>query len=214
MHHDKEDEMRKVALHACITLIVMIVSLMMFQGCAKKPVVQEDVARAPQAEKAVQAPEEDQAVREDTGELAKLGKTVPEEAPPPKSGKAERLGYFVVSTPDGDYVFYDVHFDFDKYAVRAEDRDALNRYAKWFQDNRRYDVLIEGHCDEVGTEEYNLALGERRADAVRRYLVDLGVAAERIRTVSYGEAYPLDPAQTEEAYAKNRRAHFVVSLEK
>ena len=68
--------MRKVALHACITLIVMIVSLMMFQGCAKKPVVQEDVARAPQAEKAVQAPEEDQAVREDTGDLAKLGKTV------------------------------------------------------------------------------------------------------------------------------------------
>jgi len=206
--------MRKVALRTSFALIVMIVTLMMFQGCAKSPVIQEDVARAPQADTAVQVPEGDQSAREDTGELAKLGKTVPDEAVPPKSGKSERLGYFVVSTPDGDYVFYDIHFDFDKYALRAEDRDALNRYAKWFQDNRRYFIIVEGHCDEMGTEEYNLALGERRAEAVRKYLIDLGVAAARIKTVSYGEAYPLDPAQTEEAFAKNRRAHFIVSLTK
>jgi len=204
--------MKKVAFHSSFALIVLIAALVMFQGCARKPVVQEDVTRAPQVGTAEQAP--DQSAREDTGELAKLGKTVPEEATPPKSGKSERLGYFVVSTPDGDYVFYDVHFDFDKYALRAEDRDALNRHAKWFQDHRRYSILVEGHCDEAGTEEYNLALGERRAEAVRKYLVDLGVAAGRIKTVSYGEAYPLDPAQTEEAFAKNRRAHFVVSLEK
>ncbi len=204
--------MKKTALCTRFTLILLIVILMMFQGCAKKPVIQEDVARTPQVGTAEKAP--DQTVREDTGELAKLGKTVSEEATPPKSGKSERLGYFVVSTPDGDYVFYDIHFDFDKYALRAEDRDSLNRYAKWFQDNRRYFILVEGHCDEMGTEEYNLALGERRAEAVSKYLIDLGVAPGRIKTVSYGEAYPLDPAQTDEAFAKNRRAHFIVSLEK
>jgi peptidoglycan-associated lipoprotein len=120
----------------------------------------------------------------------------------------------VVSTPKGDYVFYDVHFDFDKYNLRAEDREALNRHAKWFLDNQKYSALIEGHCDEKGTEEYNLALGERRAEAVKKYLNDLGVGADRIKTVSYGEEYPLDTAQTEEAFAKNRRAHFVVTLEK
>ncbi len=88
-------------------------SLMCSRAAPRNRVVQEDVARAPQAEKAVQAPEEDQAVREDTGELAKLGKTVPEEAPPPKSGKAERWVISWFHTRRG-YVFYDVHFDFDK----------------------------------------------------------------------------------------------------
>ena len=72
-------------------------------------------------------------------------------------------------------------------------------------------ITIEGHCDERGTAEYNLALGERRAVAARTYLVSLGIAADRIRTVSYGKEFPFDPAHTEEAWAKNRRAHFVVT---
>lgn len=192
-------------------MIVIMGMMMLFQGCAKEPLIKEDVAGKPPV--ATKAPG-DQSSSADTGELAKLGKTVPEEGTPAKNAKSERLGYFVVTTPQGDYVFYDVHFDFDKYNLRAEDRDALNRHAKWFLDNQKYTVLIEGHCDEKGTEEYNLALGERRAEAVKKYLGDLGVGAARIKTVSYGEEYPLDPAQTEEAFAKNRRAHFVVSLEK
>jgi peptidoglycan-associated lipoprotein len=192
-------------------MIMIMGMLVMFQGCAKEPVLQEDVTRPPQADV---APQGDQSSPADTGELANLGKTVPEEAAPSQGTKSDRLGYFVVTTPTGDYVFYDIHFDFDKYSLRAEDRDALNRYAKWFRDNQKYSVLIEGHCDEMGTEEYNLALGERRADAARKYLIDLGVGASRIKTVSYGEEFPLDTAQTEEAFAKNRRAHFVVSLEK
>jgi peptidoglycan-associated lipoprotein len=72
-------------------------------------------------------------------------------------------------------------------------------------------VTVEGHCDERGTAEYNLALGERRALAARNYLVTLGVSAERLRTVSYGKEFPFDPGRTEEAYAKNRRAHFVLT---
>jgi peptidoglycan-associated lipoprotein len=210
MFLDKEVEMIKNAVRIGFAMIVIMGMLAIIQGCAKEQVVKEDVARTPQAS----TTPGDQSSGADTGELASLGKTVPEEGSSAKGAKSERLGYFVVSTPKGDYIFYDVHFDFDKYNLRAEDRDALNRHAKWFLENQKYSALIEGHCDEKGTEEYNLALGERRAEAVKKYLSDMGVGAARIKTVSYGEEYPLDTAQTEEAFAKNRRAHFVVSLEK
>jgi len=86
----------------------------------------------------------------------------------------------------------------------ADDVGVLKKYASWT-------VTIEGHCDERGTAEYNLALGERRAVAARAYLVSLGIAADRLRTVSYGKEFPFDPGHDEAAYAKNRRAHFVVT---
>ena len=88
--------------------------------------------------------------------------------------------------------------------VLQANADVLEKYGSW-------QVTVEGHCDERGTAEYNLALGERRAVAARNYLVSLGVAAERIKTVSYGKEFPFDPAHTESAWAKNRRAHFVVT---
>ena len=80
----------------------------------------------------------------------------------------------------------------------------LKRYATWV-------VTVEGHCDERGTAEYNLALGERRALAARAYLVSLGIPADRLRTVSYGKEFPFDPGHDEAAYQKNRRAHFVIT---
>jgi peptidoglycan-associated lipoprotein len=91
-------------------------------------------------------------------------------------------------------------------AQKSLDENAalLKRYATWA-------VTIEGHCDERGTAEYNLALGERRAVAARAYLVSLGVPADRLRTVSYGKEFPFDPGHDEGAYSKNRRAHFVVT---
>jgi peptidoglycan-associated lipoprotein len=91
-------------------------------------------------------------------------------------------------------------------AVRAlEDNAAvLKKYATWA-------VTIEGHCDERGTAEYNLALGERRALAARAHLVSLGISADRLRTVSYGKEFPFDPGHDEAAYSKNRRAHFVIT---
>ena len=82
--------------------------------------------------------------------------------------------------------------------------DVLKKYPSW-------QITLEGHCDERGTAEYNLALGERRAVSARNYLVSLGIAADRIKTVSYGKEFPFDPAHTEAAWAKNRRAHFVVT---
>jgi peptidoglycan-associated lipoprotein len=89
-------------------------------------------------------------------------------------------------------------------AVTTANADILKRYASWV-------VTIEGHCDERGTPEYNLALGERRAAAVKAYLTSLGIPAARIRTVSYGKEFPFNPAHTEEAWAQNRRGHFVIT---
>lgn len=108
-------------------------------------------------------------------------------------------------------VFDDIHFEFDRYNILPQDESVLGRIARWLDDNERVDVLIEGHCDERGTNEYNMALGEQRALAARRYLVGLGISAERLGTISYGEERPLDPRNTEDAWGKNRRAHFVVS---
>ncbi len=107
--------------------------------------------------------------------------------------------------------FENIHFDFDRYDIRASDEAILQAIAAWLDNNERVDLLIEGNCDERGTNEYNMALGEQRALAARRYLVGLGVSAERITTISYGEERPLDPRSSEEAWAKNRRDHFTVS---
>jgi peptidoglycan-associated lipoprotein len=105
----------------------------------------------------------------------------------------------------------DVHFDLDSAALTEETRRQIEQHALWLQNHRDVRVTLEGHCDERGTVEYNLALGEQRARAVRDYLVSLGVAADRLRTVSYGKERPLDPASNEAAWAKNRRVHFTTT---
>ena len=104
----------------------------------------------------------------------------------------------------------DVNFDFDKSDIRADARDVLAKNADWIKAHAEYSVQIEGHCDERGTAEYNLALGERRANSVKNYLAQLGVEASRLVTISYGEELPLDPGHDEAAWGKNRRAHFLV----
>jgi peptidoglycan-associated lipoprotein len=105
----------------------------------------------------------------------------------------------------------DIRFDYDSSTLTDEARALLERHALWLQNRRGVNVSVEGHCDERGTVEYNLALGEQRARAVRDYLVSLGVASERLRTVSYGKERPLDPGTGEEAWARNRRAHLAVA---
>jgi peptidoglycan-associated lipoprotein len=104
----------------------------------------------------------------------------------------------------------DIHFDFDKYVIRPGEAAILDRNADWLKANAAHLVLIEGHADERGTNEYNVALGERRAQATLNYLVAHGVASRRISIVSYGEERPQCAEHTEECWAKNRRAHFLV----
>lgn len=105
----------------------------------------------------------------------------------------------------------DIHFEFDQASLTGHARAALEKHALWLQNHRDLRVSVEGHCDERGTVEYNLALGEQRARAAREYLVSLGVGTERLATVSYGKERPLDAGHDEQAWARNRRAHFAVS---
>ncbi len=101
-----------------------------------------------------------------------------------------------------------IHFDFDRYDLKLQARSILDEVGAWLLKNKDFNAIVEGHCDERGTAEYNLALGERRATAARDYLVKLGVDADRLSTLSYGEENPVDPRSNEEAWAKNRRAEF------
>lgn len=105
----------------------------------------------------------------------------------------------------------DVYFDFDQSAIREDSRKLLNENAEWFRKHTAAKVTIEGHCDERGSSEYNLALGDRRARSTRDYLVAAGVAAARISTISYGKERPFVQGHDESAWRWNRRAHFTVS---
>ena len=98
-----------------------------------------------------------------------------------------------------------VHFDYDKYSITDEDRGVLQRQSAWLAKYPQVRVTVEGHCDERGTREYNLALGARRANAVKEYLVSLGVSSARVDTISYGKERPICTESTEDCYAQNRR---------
>jgi len=105
----------------------------------------------------------------------------------------------------------DINFDFDKYDLRPDARTILDRKVAFLNQNGSVRVQIEGHCDERGTNTYNMALGERRANVAKQYITTAGVNAARLSTISYGEERPLDPGHNEAAWARNRRAHFVIT---
>ena len=140
----------------------------------------------------------------DTG----AGETVSEVAPPPPPPPAETAmdpqEYFVVNV--GDRIF----FDFDKSDLRPDAIDQLNRQADFLNANGSITVAIEGHCDERGTREYNLALGDRRASSAKQYLESMGVGGGRMETISYGKERPAVLGSNEDAWAQNRRAVTVI----
>ena len=105
----------------------------------------------------------------------------------------------------------DINFDFDKSNIRPDAREILKTNADVFLKNSASAIVIEGYCDERGTAEYNMALGQRRAQETKKYLGNLGIKESRMKTISYGEERPLDPGHNEEAWDKNRRAHFVAT---
>ena len=104
-----------------------------------------------------------------------------------------------------------IYYEFDKSTLTPMAQDTLMRHAAWLRENADVTVTIEGHADERGTNEYNLALGDRRADSAKAFLVDLGIASSRLTTISYGEERPLCMQQNEECWTKNRRGHFIVN---
>jgi peptidoglycan-associated lipoprotein len=167
-----------------IALGMAAMALVLCPGCKKKPIVKPS------------GPED--VVDLTTIEPGELPLT----EPPPITDFQE---------PENKEIFRDIHFDFDRSDIRPIDRPILEGIAGYLKANPKVFLLIEGHCDERGTNEYNLALGERRALSTRAYLANLGVEEPRMVTVTYGEEDPLDPGHTEESWAKNRRAHFKVA---
>ncbi len=105
----------------------------------------------------------------------------------------------------------DIYFDYDRFDVRADAVPVLQANADWMRAHPNASIVIEGHCDERGSAEYNLGLGDRRANSAREYLVSLGINPDRVRTISYGKERPQCVEQTEECWQRNRRAHFVLA---
>ena len=138
--------------------------------------------------------------------------TVTVTCPQDNKSASDTVTIQVVKPPVKEFVFEDVHFDFDRYSLRPEATRALDEAVRTLQDNPNVRIEIEGHTCNIGTAEYNLALGERRATSVREYLVSRGVGADRMRTVSYGEERPKYDNSREETRRLNRRAALVVRV--
>ncbi len=177
-----------------ITILFVSIALIM-TGCPKKTTVKE----TPSAEKGAAGKAGAEKAKE-TDKGTEFDKTLVAKKTPGIGGEVFESS-----------LLKDVHFDFDKYDIRPADAAALKENAALLKKYAKVKIQVEGHCDERGTVEYNLALGERRANSTRNYLVSIGVSPERISTISYGKERPLDPAHNEAAWTKNRRAHTIIT---
>jgi peptidoglycan-associated lipoprotein len=191
-----------------VVLILILCVGLMLAGCPKKTVVKEEPSARRAEEQALA--ERERAAKLEAEEAARIRE---EEA---KREKAFEKSLVAKREPGiagevfESHMLKDIHFNFDRYDIRPGDAQILKENAGLLMKYSSVKIQIEGHCDERGTREYNLALGERRANSARNYLVSLGLSADRISTISYGEEKPADPGHNEEAWAKNRRGHFVI----
>jgi peptidoglycan-associated lipoprotein len=198
-----------------IVIVLILWVGLLFAGCPKKTVVKEE----PSTKKAEEAiAEREKAARLEAEKEARekeLARIREEEAKKAKEKEFERSLVAKKEAGIAGEVFEskllkDIHFDFDKYDIRPGDAEILKENAALLMKYPKVKIQVEGHCDERGTNEYNLALGERRANSAKRYLISLGISSDRVSTISYGEERPLDPGHNEEAWAKNRRGHFII----
>lgn len=214
--------MKRGARVLCTVLLVPATGALLF-GCAKKA-TKTDASLEPRVSEKVVATRPappstgggdltgagaSSAAKQDEQRLAQLLASRGEDIPIKDAPGME----FVEPSAEDRAVLKTVYFDYDKSNIRPEYQPALEDISRWMAKKTDRQLLVEGHCDERGTDEYNLALGERRALAVRRYLIALGVASDRVHTISYGEEKPADPGSSEAAWAKNRRAEFKVSAQ-
>ena len=175
-----------------LVLAVLVAGLFMTVSCAKKTMVAEPTTIENKDDADAKAKAEAMRQKEIEEQLARE-----------KAAKA--------AAAKDRFINQNIHFEFDSAELSPMAKMLIKEKADWLNENSGVSVTIEGHCDERGTTVYNLALGERRAMAVESYLVDLGISADRLKKVSYGEERPLDTAKTEEAYRVNRRAQFVLN---
>jgi peptidoglycan-associated lipoprotein len=201
--------MKKRHLNYCVALVFLVSIILTVSSCAKKQVQSTDTTPGASTEARALTEEEIAAQKaREAEEIAARARTEAERQEMLARMRAkEGIGTEIAGFEDER-----IYFDFDKSDLKPEARDILRRKADWLRKNPEFRITITGHCDERGTREYNMALGQRRADAAFKYLNALGVSADRIVTVSKGKEEPLDPRSTPEAWAKNRRAEFRVSM--
>ena len=184
--------MGKKLVRGLIVMSLMCASLVLATSCAKKQIdVSEGIQPPAEPPRKVEAP----AAKETPKEVVVV--EVEEEQLPPEM--VQKIEAFQNE---------DIYFDFDKSNLKPEAQEVLKKKAAFLRNNPEYYVLIGGHCDNRGTEEYNLALGERRAASAKDFLMALGISGDRIKTISYGELRPADPRNNEKAWALNRRDEF------
>jgi peptidoglycan-associated lipoprotein len=186
---------------ALAVLLLLIPGFMFVASCAKKQISSEPAVSLSEEEakaKRLAAMKEAAEARKAMEEERLLEERLREEARAQK--EREELA------ARERFLNEHIHFEFDKSRLLPQAKEILRHNAKWLLAHPEVNVTIEGHCDERGTNEYNIALGDRRAQSTKGYLVDLGVPPKRLTTISYGEEKPLDPAHNEAAWAKNRRA--------
>ena len=190
-------------LRPAVLLLSCVALALFLAGCPKRPVTTA-VSAPPPAPAPTPPPAPTPVVPPPPPPVAPAPTPPQPVAPAPAPGPAPAREY------TANAALADVHFDFDKAVIRSGDVKILDASAGWLKANREQLLLIEGHCDERGTNEYNLALGERRAKAAMSYLVSRGVEASRITLISYGKERPLCTEKAERCWAQNRRDHFLV----
>ncbi len=175
-----------------LILVSILALLVTISACKKKVAVTAPPPPAPKVEEKAEAPEKAPTIKE------------------PELTEEEIFRMKSLEELNRESPLQRIHFDFDKYFIREDAKPVLERNAEWLKKFSSVKILIEGHCDERGTEEYNMALGEKRAKSTMNYLISLGISPDRIKIISYGKSRPLDPGHNEEAWALNRRADFVI----
>jgi peptidoglycan-associated lipoprotein len=193
-------------------MAALVIGSLTLAGCPKRPEVAQAPGSAvgPAAATAPGAAAPGPAMAAPkTAETPVTRPATPGESPKPAAAQPAAAAPAAQPVP-GPSPLKDVFFDFDKSVVRDDQKAAINDNVGWLKTNGKAKILIEGHCDERGTAEYNLALGERRAKAVKDYLIAAGIAADRISTISYGKERPFVLGHDESAWKWNRRGHFTI----
>jgi len=185
-----------------LATLVVTAALMAAVGCGKKTPPVARPAPPPPANTGSTAPSRPPAPPEPVREPSVI---------PPEPVRDDAISSASLDDLNKNSPLKPVYFELDSSDLTAANQKTLDEDAALLKRYTSWTVTVEGHCDERGTAEYNLALGERRAIAARAYLISLGIAADRLRTVSYGKEFPFDPGHDESAFAKNRRAHFVIT---
>jgi len=201
----------------CLSLLLVVPGLLFFTSCAKKTVQSEPTLTQQAAQVETDAAQDDAAAKL-AAEKARQEELARQKAIEEERLKAEAAEAAEAADAAGRealaaksmFINEDIYFEFDSYVLTGLAQDILVGKAQWLRINPSSAVAIEGHCDERGTNEYNLALGDKRAEIVKDYLVNVGIDASRLTTISYGEEHPVNSGHDEESWAKNRRAHFVV----